>query len=435
MKSKTQKEIIESNGSTFIEGEPVVLEDNGKPLKTIQPNILIKNGDTDYQINTYENNDPTKIRSVVVLDNTYDVNRIIEMDEQGKPQFTEEAIKDLQEHKFQSHWPTLRKKWTRKKVIEGTGKFKRYIEEGIIVPRSKGNPSPRIKNKTEKTESEAQRDRTTGGARVQTDVDKKIKRIIAGKKYDYIQEPNGGKNFPDQLQKYNPHLHNLLKNGHPNFFGEIQDIDSCVANPYCPIVPVNVCSTKKLIKESATNLIKDMASFADMNIPYVLVVDKPGQSLGWIKPKSGKRGKKDTAPRKCTRMFMQLKERLAKEGKDHLVNIVVMDTSDCDPRLFSEAGYRKKTDLKSIMDSHMSSSEKTIAQIAAPQKNESLNDRFNRVYRELDILYARSTMRGDEVEKEYAENDKDYVRDEAPISTEIVLKLIEAYDKKIITKK
>ena len=44
-------------------------------------------------------------------------------------------------------------------------------------------------------------------------------------------------------------------------------------------------------------------------------------------------------------------------------------------------------------------------------------------------------MRGDEVEKEYAENDKDYVNDETPISTEIVLKLIEGIRQKNYNKK
>jgi hypothetical protein len=425
------KKIESYNGNSADVGETYSVKDkHGKLVRDITP-ITIQPG----QIALLVASGPVEhgdLQSIVILENDtrYTQNQLVTRNSREKLELTSLAKKLVNEKQTHNQWRVLRKEMSSKMVLEGVGKTAHFLKTGKVLGRSEPlslttkkvrKKLPKKKTKTSgKTNGQAQSERASNGKKFQMYGDRTIVLpMLKGTNFDYIHEPNAGGDFAFRAEAYNPHYYEVQRNGHENYFEEVQDTDGGVVSKFTPSIPLINFSMKVLIKEVASNLVKDAKNNAELGIYTFLFLSK-AEGFGWHKGKT-------TKPRKHLRMVKNLGKQLGEMGKGHLVEVFIDDDTGLDERTFSEYGMRRLSEAPGIIKATLARCENDLKRIVAPRPNEGLNENAIRIIQSLDCKYAERTQKLEEVEDEYSKQDLDWIRPETSITFQQALRLMDAY--------
>ena len=407
----------------------------GKLIRDITP---IEIGEEQFALEVHAG--PAKngeTQSIIVLDEDAMIPRkdIVTWNSDGKLELTSKAKKLVDDNPSLNEWRLLRQKLSFKHVIEGVGKLQHYLKKGVVLSRNeplagigKSAPKNPPKKKTSgKSNGDAQSDRSKNGKEFQMENDQKVVLpAIKHTNFDYIYEPNAGGNFAELAKHYNPDYYEVQRNGHPNFFGEVNDTDGGTAHSLVPQVPVINFTTKVVIKEHGTNLIKDAKNNAELGIATVIILGRP-ESFGWFKGKTDK-----TKPRKHLRMLMNLEAQLKPLMEDHgfddnPVGVFIDDETGLDDRAFSETPLRRISELPDFIEEIHSEYTDWLERVVAPQPDESSEIRVKRIIRALDMKYAVCTSKTREWVEASKGQDENWSRPNTPFTWEQALALMDAY--------
>lgn len=405
-----------------------VMNKRGVLVRDITP-IVIDKGEIALEVASgpAENGD---IQSIIILGSNTAVpkDQLIFRNAQGKLELTSYAKSEAEENQLKNRWRVLRKNWSEHHVLEGVGKLKHYYETREVLPRhkplqstTKRSPKKPLRGESsKKTNGQAQSERASNGKKFQMYGDRTIVLpILKGTNFDYIHEPNAGNDYAYRAKDYDPHYYEVQRNGHENYFEEVQDTDGGVVSKFTPSIPLINFSMKVLIKEAASNLVKDAKNNAELGIYTFLFLSK-AEGFGWHKGKT-------TKPRKHLRMVKNLGKQLGEMGKGHLVEVFIDDDTGLDERTFSEYGMRRLSEAPGIIKATLARCENDLKRIVAPRPNEGLNENAIRIIQSLDCKYAERTQKLEEVEDEYSKQDLDWIRPETPITFQQALRLMDAY--------